>query len=220
MARVRTGMLGPISGRIGNVVGGSWNGIDYLRSMPAEVRQPGSESQTNQRLKFKTVSNFISPMREVIAIGFKAYAVRMTAMNAAFAYNYKNALLENSGEYSIDYPNALISRGVLNGAETPEVVSSGAGVLALSWADNSDSGAAAATDTLFYAVFNHNRQTAVYQLNAANRSDSGISVNVPAAWAGDTVHCYLGFISVSTLLGSSRRISLSDSTYAGSLVVV
>ena len=38
MATIKKGILGGVSGKVGNVVGGNWKGVDYLRSLPAEVR--------------------------------------------------------------------------------------------------------------------------------------------------------------------------------------
>ena len=34
MGKIGKGILGGISGKVANVVGGNWKGIDYLRSKP------------------------------------------------------------------------------------------------------------------------------------------------------------------------------------------
>ncbi|MDK2788577.1 MAG: hypothetical protein PWP07_1822, partial [Epulopiscium sp.] len=39
MARIKKGILGGVSGRLGNVIGGSWKGVDYLRSLPSGGRK-------------------------------------------------------------------------------------------------------------------------------------------------------------------------------------
>lgn len=37
MGTIKQGILGGFSGKVGNIVGASWRGIDYIRSMPASV---------------------------------------------------------------------------------------------------------------------------------------------------------------------------------------
>ena len=43
MGKISQGILGGFSGKVGNVVGGNWKGIDYMRVRPASVANP----QTN-----------------------------------------------------------------------------------------------------------------------------------------------------------------------------
>lgn len=37
MGTIKQGILGGFSGKVGNVVGASWKGIDYIRSLPSSV---------------------------------------------------------------------------------------------------------------------------------------------------------------------------------------
>jgi hypothetical protein len=52
MGTIKKGILGGVSGKVGNVVGGSWKGIDYLRVLPASVHNANSQPQISQRYKF------------------------------------------------------------------------------------------------------------------------------------------------------------------------
>ncbi len=58
MAKYIRGILGPVSGGVGTVVGSSWKGITYLKSKPVRSRTGSSLKQDVQRLKFKTVIEF------------------------------------------------------------------------------------------------------------------------------------------------------------------
>ncbi len=52
MGRINQGILGGFSGKVGNVVGGNWKGIDYMRVKPASVANPKTVGQVNQRTKW------------------------------------------------------------------------------------------------------------------------------------------------------------------------
>ena len=55
MGKISQGVLGGFSGKVGNVIGASWKGIDYMRIMPANVANPRTQGQIDQRSKFVTV---------------------------------------------------------------------------------------------------------------------------------------------------------------------
>ena len=74
MGKISQGVLGGFSGKVGNVVGGSWKGIDYMRIKPASVTNPRTAAQVDQRSKFSIVLNFLQPMTEFLRVGFKLYA--------------------------------------------------------------------------------------------------------------------------------------------------
>ena len=60
MAIITRGILGPISGKIGNVVGSSWKGIEILKTLPISVTNPRTAEQMSQRNKFTGVQNLAS----------------------------------------------------------------------------------------------------------------------------------------------------------------
>lgn len=219
MATIKKGILGGVSGKVGNVVGGTWKGIDYLRTMADVVNNPNTELQATQRSKFAAVAKFLQPITEVIRIGFKGYAVKMTAFNAAFSYNYHNALTGTFPDFAIDYPNALVSRGSLPATLNAACASAAAGKVQLTWDTAATAGAATANDSVVVVICNPVRQEAVYQLDAATRADGSVEVIVPASYSGNAVHCYIAFMSFSSLLGSQAKSGVSNSVYAGSVTV-
>jgi hypothetical protein len=52
MGTIKKGILGGFSGKVGTVVGASWRGISYMRSLPQKVRNPRTQGQRSQRNKF------------------------------------------------------------------------------------------------------------------------------------------------------------------------
>lgn len=96
MGTIKKGILGGVSGKIGNVVGASRKGIDYLRVLSASVSDAKPPAQNTQRNKFAIVIKFLQPIKEFIRIGYRGQAAKQSAFNAAMSYNYHNAL---TGEY-------------------------------------------------------------------------------------------------------------------------
>jgi len=219
MAQLTTGILGKVSGKVGNVVGGTWKGINYLRTMAASVNNPNTDLQYSQRLKFSTVIRFLQPITEFIRVGYKGQAVKMTAFNAAFSYNFHKALTGDFPDFAIDYANAMVSRGNLSGPVNPACTSTVAAKAVLSWEPASGSGQTSETDTAIFVIFNSVKQEAVYSLNAGSRTDGSLQVSLPSSWSGDAVHCYIAFMTMNSMLGGQGRNSISNSSYAGSVIV-
>ena len=53
MARISKGILGGLSGKIGNVVGSSWRNIDYVRAKGKYSQKEPSEKQLSVQQRFK-----------------------------------------------------------------------------------------------------------------------------------------------------------------------
>ena len=86
MGTIKQGILGGFSGKVGSVVGASWKGIAYMRSLPQSVTNPRTEGQVNQRSKFAVTLGFLQPITTYLRVGYKGYASGKTAFNAAMSY--------------------------------------------------------------------------------------------------------------------------------------
>lgn len=221
MARIKKGILGGVSGKVGNVVGGNWKGVDYLRSLPTEVRNANTVLQKSQREKFRVLIGFLQPMKQLIRIGFKPATGRLTAFNAATSYNYYHAL---AGDYEtgfeIAYSEARLAIGELVTITGLTAESTEAAMLSLGWTNNSAAAGAASTDILYVAVYNPLKNHAVVRINAAERTDGSASIELPSNYSGDTVHVYTGFIAAEVLIGTATRERVGESVYAGAISIV
>src|SRR5690554_5177519 len=92
MAKLREGILGGLSGKVGTVVGGRWRDVDYIRSKPAIVRNPNTESQQKQRTRFSMLIKLLKRIRPFINEGFIENQGKQTPMNSAMSVNLKNAV--------------------------------------------------------------------------------------------------------------------------------
>ena len=53
MGKINQGILGGVSGQVGNVIGGTWKGIDYLRIKPSSVANPRTEGKLTNAQSFQ-----------------------------------------------------------------------------------------------------------------------------------------------------------------------
>ncbi|MEM6515137.1 MAG: DUF6266 family protein [Bacteroidota bacterium] len=212
MGKISQGVLGGFSGKVGNVVGGTWKGIDYMRIKPSNVSNPRTQGQVDQRSKFSTVLRFLQPMTDFLRVGFKLYANKMTQFNNAMSYNLNNAITGAYPSFTIDYANALVSRGNLTGALDPAVSSPSAGSVEFTWDNNTGSGNAEGTDKALLVVYNPSKNQAVYETEGAARNVTSDTLAVPTDFSGDTVETFIGFVSED-----GREIA--NSVYIGSVIV-
>lgn len=210
MGKIGKGILGGVSGKVGNVVGASWKGIDYLRSKPLNVKNPRTVKQVNQRTKFDIVLKFLQPNLEFVKIGYKNYTTKRSQFNSAMSYILNNAITGTSPlDYDIDYPLALLSRGnlatPLNG--TFDVATPGQ--VEFNWDDNSTDQNANATDKSMLVAYNSDKGQSFFTTAGPDRSTGTGTITIPDSFSGDNLELYMGFVTEDGVL-------VSNSVYLGS----
>ncbi len=212
MGKIKQGILGGLSGKVGNVIGAKWKGIDYLRIKPSSVANPRTPGQVEQRTKFSTVLSFLQPMTDFLKTGFKLYSSGMTQFNAAMSYNLNNAVTGTSPNFEVNYAAALVSRGNLTGAVNANAASTIAEQLDIAWLDNSNSGSAMANDKSLIVVLNTSRNEAIFTTSGPLRSAATATLPVPAEYSAENVEVFLGFIS-------EDGTKVANSLYLGSVTI-
>ncbi len=207
MATIINGLMGGISGRIGNVVGVARNGSFYLRSRPARVKNPRTKEQTAQRSRFSVTMAFLKTCAPLLRVGFRSEALGMkSAFNAAMSYNMQHAVEDGQWGLEIDFPNVLVSKGTL--PTSPMVYAAIVnGELCVRW-DDSPEKKAGSNDEVVMLAYNPARQRAIYDLHAGKRKHNESSLLLPSQWQDDAVETYISFMSAD----ASR---VSDSLYVG-----
>lgn len=81
MAKYSKGILGPVSGKVGTVVGASWKSIHYFRSKPTKGNKSNTEAQKAQRGLFRINTRVAQALLPVGRVGLKALASRKTEYN-------------------------------------------------------------------------------------------------------------------------------------------
>lgn len=135
MRKIKKGILGGFAGSVGNVVGGLWKGIDYMRTKSSHVKNPNIVGQQAQRLGFKgcvylakeLVNTMIKPIWNQEAIKMSGYNLFVKLNMDAF---------NNYGEIE-DYSKVDMTAGSLCALELIiEKDSTDKSILNLSWLDN------------------------------------------------------------------------------------
>ena len=124
MGKINKGILGGFSGRVGNVIGGSWKGIDYMRSEATSIADPKTAKQLEQRSKFRVAVEFAKQVVPIINIGLKQYATKRSEFN----YLVSRICTDwwDEANNTIDFSKVQLSSGELPTEDiTSVIVSSG-----------------------------------------------------------------------------------------------
>ncbi len=192
MAEIKTGILGGISGTIGNVVGAIWRGKSIIRTKPRKSKTKATESQLKQRSKFKLVSNFLQPLNFFLGRYFGVAQEFKSKANLALAYHLKEAVDETDNGIAIKLDKVVLSKGVL-----PSVVMETAtienGLLILAWTTPEKISLGKGTDLLTVVVYGKNTNLTVSFHRVVARNANGFSVKLPPELAEDDcfVWCFL-----------------------------
>lgn len=208
---MKNGILDEFSGTIGKVVGSNWKGVAYMRAKSNKRTNKQSEGQQEQRSKFAVVSKFTQSMSDLLTLGFKDQAVRMTGTNYATSQLLKTAIIGSSPDFDLDYSKVAVSEGKLPKAKTPTAAAGDkAGIIQFTWVDNTGKKEAKATDQCILVAYCPELSETEFIIGAARNTGTG-ALDV-ADFAGKKVHTWISFMSVNGKL-------LSPSTYTGEVTV-
>lgn len=62
MGKIKQGILGGFKGKVGTVIGSSWNGIAYMRGLPQSQKDPKTATQIAQRDFFREVQDLVGQL--------------------------------------------------------------------------------------------------------------------------------------------------------------
>lgn len=83
MARINQGILGPFSGKVGEVIGSSWKGIPYIKSRTMSFHDPKTPAQLAHRMKLQVAHGFVRSVKGFIEIGYRELSENQTPYNKA-----------------------------------------------------------------------------------------------------------------------------------------
>ena len=205
MGVIKRGILGGFKGRVANVVGSSWKGVAYMKSLPLSVSNPNTAGQQTQRGKFGQAVEFAkSILTACIKPLWDRWAQQMSGYNAFIKEN-----IDNFDATDLDTPEDLIiASGVIDVEPVSAVVfHSSDDTVAFQWTDNSGSGNKLATDELYIVCYNATTKS-------VGAVATGIARSVEAY--DDVANIAIGTGNVCHLYTAFRRADgseVSDSTH-------
>jgi hypothetical protein len=211
MARYSHGIEGPFKGKIGPVIGSSWQHKAYMKSLPNTKRHPTpSDKQKLQQDKFKQIGSLMSTMQSVVLLGFKGDKKNQSAYNNAMSYAIKNAIDTTTTPYSIQYDKLLVTRGKCPDADDMTAAPGKPGEIVFTWTDNTGIAGARADDKAVLIAYSPLRNRMTFTSKTATRSAGTATLKVDL-YAGQTLETYMSF-----LRGDGTEVSTS--IYTGQVV--
>jgi hypothetical protein len=212
MGRIKKGILGGFSGKVGTVVGASWRGVDYMRSLPELSNKPATKAQLAQQNKMTLLRGFLLGLDDIIETCFQNIR-KHTPMNDALSYNLRNTIEGTYPEQSINFQQLLFSKGELMGTWVPKAVSTVSNSIDFSWENGNFTPMRSANDQVTVVVYDPIENQFCKLENAATREEKIVRLILPANFNGHAVHCYISFYS------EGRKIAATNE-YLGPVEVI
>ena len=195
MGKIKQGILGGFKGKVGTVIGSSWNGIAYMRGQAQSVRNPKTPAQMIQRDFFKEVQDLAGQFtNEQLAFLFPNSPKNMTRRNALAQQLAADPIVTDDAKH-VDLAN-LNSIGNAATADMPDVTINEDGEnLTISWDGASDFRAEHADE--YPTIFVTNvTQKKVYLVNATTTvgASGEQSFHVGLAAYGEAHDTFSGFM--------------------------
>lgn len=192
MARLNQGILGGISGKIGNVVGSSWKGIAVVKSKPLSVANPRTAGQIAQRSSMSKIVQIAAVMlSDTIKPLWDRFAQKKSGYNAFVQSNIANC---DADGLVIPSSFTLAKGKMISPEVNSAVASAGTGECVIYFPMTSEDPFALDSDLAYAAVY-----SATHQLWATNSVKTARSFGEcvvkfdDVILQGETLHVYLAF---------------------------
>ncbi|MFB9052172.1 DUF6266 family protein [Formosa undariae] len=205
MATLHQSILGGFSGKVGPVIGSTYRGKNILRSVPTKSTKPISAAQQRQRDKFKTVLQFLTPIKELLNETFGKQVGSKSPYNQAMSYHMREALIPTPSGFTMDYNKVLVAMGGLCGLEQPAVQSLPDHTLSITWDDNSSQGLAYPTDAFVVVAYASALQRFDTFIDCSLREYGQCLLDFEADFHGETVHLWATFRNSNLDLTATSR---------------
>lgn len=177
MAKYYSSTFGAISGKHGSAVAVlRKDGTTYLR-LYVKSSNPRTDKQQAHRAKFALSSKALVPFNPI----FKKTIGVTNGISTARSHAFKNAIVGEYPNFSVDYEKIMFSFGSLENIQCPSV-SVNDGVMSVKWQfDNIlDS---LGEDSVSFVFYNKDTNQAVHLEDVATRADMEAKIEVHEAWA-------------------------------------
>ncbi len=206
MAKIRSGILGPIHGKLGSIVGAVWKQTAYLRTMPTETKSglKATPAQIACREKFKFVQQWLGPFHAYVTVGFRNYAKDKTEINAAFSNIYRHATVGVYPDLSIDYEKVVLTKGHLPGLNSVQVALAQPALLKLNWKQNHNDDSST-DDQVMLIVYNRELKIVDGFIGGCNRANLQCSLELNPKLIGKSLDVYVSVVSLN-----GKRVANSE----------
>ena len=208
MGKIKQGILGGFKGKVGTVIGASWNGIAYMKGLPQSQKDPKTAAQLRQRDFFREVQNLVGQLTaEQQKFLIPETPQGMTRRNMLAKQLAEDPVVTDDNK-TVDLAN-LKTIGDAPTADLPDVTVSadsleGSPVLKMQWA--SENGWRSTHADEYPTIFVANvTQRKIFLINstAVVGASGEAGFTVPLAAYGEATDTFSGF-----MLSTGRKIYL------------
>jgi hypothetical protein len=211
MAKYENGIHGPFSGKVGQVVGASWKGIPYFRSLPKKRTGKISNAEAANRQRFALAHQWLKPLLPFVRLGYKGYSERVEGFLAAKSYLLHHAMALHEGVWEILPEEMLLSYGTLSGPKNATVnYVSEQQELIFTW-DNTSLEPKEQQDQTMLLAYQVSSGRIFFQTTGAFRKTGEDRLTFPLAELSEPVLVYMAFVS-------GDRLSQSNSEFMGAYI--
>lgn len=209
MGKANQGVFGQWRNKVGNVVGRVLQGQQIYSIYQPVVANPRTTAQESNRAKFRILAQFFKLFASLLKISFAGTYTLGSGFTRAMKVNFANGTSGTYPNQQLALANLVIGQGQCPMVYNPAAAAD-AGVINLSWTDNSETAGAEETDKMYGVAYNTVKKEVLFESSMANRADSSMEWEMPTAWSGDTVAVYIGF---------ARKDMGGNSVYLGTLSI-
>ena len=192
MGVIKQGILGGFSGRVGGVVGSSWKGIAYMKTLPLSVANPKTAAQVAQRNSFsQSVLVAVQILSTLIKPLWDRFSVQMSGFNEFLQINIEkyDEALDNA------WRNFIMSKGKMAATAivTASIAADNSSAI-VTWVDDSGSGLKLITDVPFITVVDVDGVSIAGLEGVSTRSSAAAVLLFPSAtYIGLIAYVWLSF---------------------------
>jgi hypothetical protein len=210
MGKMNNGILDDFSGTIGKVVGSKWRGVTYMRAKSKKRTGALSDAQLEQQAKFAVAGKFSQSMNDLLTLGFKDQAIKMTGKNYGQSLILRGAITGAYPDFQIDYSKVLLSKGKLPRIKKPVTAPEANGIIKFTWTNDAGNKLAKANDQAILIAYCPEENETEYAFGPAR--DAGTGTLDLAEFSGRKVHTWLSFMSANGKL-------LANSVYCSEVTI-
>jgi hypothetical protein len=194
MATIAKGILGPVNGKVGTVVGTTWKGIPVIRSLPKSGKnRTFSPAQLEQQAKFGMVVSYLQPLSTLLSITFKKFAKKKTPFNTAVAHTVENVVTGTYPTFAIDWTKLQISRGSHAHVSQLSTTLNGSNVV-FDWEGADSPTHPEHSDKAIMVAYAPASGRCIFDISSVTKG-MGTGVLSVSSFTGQVVHTYLAFMT-------------------------
>lgn len=206
MAKMKGGIHGKVSGKVGNLIFYTVGDKQYARTKPASPKK-FSEKQLGNQSNFGGMQGWLTPIGEFLKVGCKNNIKFKAGHALALEYMSANAV-SGEGQEKVIHPDLVrVSIGDLSGSAGASVVLDSQDAV-FEWDSTLVAGTSGFDQALILA-YDVAQKKAFFHTNGFFRKEGSVRLSLPAP---GEYHCYLGFVA-------QDRSRQSNSQYLGTVVI-